>query len=121
MNQFNIVFQEFEQGGNGIFINDKENNFFEGIVTDPQKFEEILEALEDVRGSLHTGVVMQLGDRNAEMTLAANSMGGDELVFSVRFRGKRKTEKGLVSTYFQGTTNLFCSSTPAGGEQFQVL
>lgn len=122
MDQFNISFREFDNGGNGIFINDKQNNFFEGVIMDTEKFEGVLEALDRIRKQIGVAALMQINDGNSDMTLSAYALTENEIIFSVCFRGERDTEKGILSTFFKGKTNLYSiASTPTGGDQFQEL
>ena len=122
MDQFNIVFREFEQGGRGIFIEDERNHIFEGVIMDQDQFDEVIEILEGSRGNIGQCVILQLGDlTGSKLVLSAFCFESDNLVFTLQYKGKRKQKEQIISTYYEGKTTLFYRSTPAGSGQRQVF
>jgi hypothetical protein len=121
MSQFNLVFQQTENGGRGIYIEDTKNNVFEGVTTDADDYEEMLKAIESVRTCVGKGVIMERVDKNGKMVISANCLEENKIVFKVGYRGVQKTDEGKKSVYYQGTTELFTITPPVSNVKTTAL
>lgn len=122
MNNFNIVFKDFEKGEHGIFIEDQKNNFFEGIMIDSEHLNQVFDALNEIKeNSDHDAAVMCVQDSTGSLRLLVKVSEERKLNFAIKFQSKRQHGDRIIASYFQGETNLFYRSTPAGGNQFQAF